>query len=68
MFICYIYRHLCFDNVYMPIKNLKKELELEKCDSQMVSASYVTLKKKMLITYWYNVKNLQVFGIRYSNW
>ena len=31
MFICYIYRHLCFDNVYMPIKNLnlnKKVVEI----------------------------------------
>ena len=26
MFICYIYRHLCFDNVYMPMKNLNLNL------------------------------------------
>ena len=28
MFICYIYRHLCFDDVYMPIKNLNLNLKL----------------------------------------
>ena len=28
MFICYIYRHLCFDNVYMPIKNLNLNFNL----------------------------------------
>ena len=28
MFICYIYRHLCFDNVYMPMKNLNLNLNL----------------------------------------
>ena len=39
MFICYIYRHLCFDNVYMPIKNLnlKKNLNLNTLEPQVIA-------------------------------
>ena len=66
MFICYIYRHLCFDDVYMPIKNLKKlELELvaiheialfHMCDRRRTDTEY------WLITHMYNI-NMCFIGL-----
>ena len=44
MFICYIYRHLCFDNVYMPIKNLNLNLNLNFIYTYFASHYYVTDK------------------------
>ena len=48
MFICYIYRHLCFDDVYMPIKNLNLNLNLvRQCGLYRIECGYMNLRHQL---------------------
>ena len=61
MFKCYIYRHLCFDNVYMPIKNLKekkKEMKKKKSSGSNSRLSYHTKEYTTLERHSYTLQVL----------
>ena len=51
MFICYIYRHLCFDNVYMPNLNLNLSYECRKYWNTRFIAMHIFLSFLLIVRY-----------------